>query len=154
MTIQQLFEMIVQDREPIALIVLIAMTIIQVTPIKLNPWSAIFKWIGKQINKEVVEKIDVIEKRLDDHIENSTEAELKVRRMAILDFSSAILRRTNYHREKFDFMIKECDSYEAYCTENNIKNGVAEASIAEIRRVYQEHLRNSDFLVEQKPSAD
>ena len=30
-------------------IVLIASIFIQITPIKVNPWSAIFKWIGKQL---------------------------------------------------------------------------------------------------------
>ena len=48
-------------------------------------------------------------------------------------------------------MINECDQYEKYIDENKIKNGVAEASIAEIRRIYQEHLRNHDFLVESEP---
>lgn len=156
MTIQQLMENIVADRGPILLVFFIVMTLIQVTPIKINPWSAIFKWLGKQLNTDVLVKMDALEKRIDavekgqeEHIKESKEDELKARRMSILDFSSSILRGVNYHREKFEFMITECDSYEAYCKENKIKNGVAEASIAEIRRIYQEHLRSNDFLVEQ-----
>ena len=148
MTVQEMMEMVVADRGPIALILLIALTILQVSPIKINPWTAIFSWLGKQINKEVIDKIDVVEKRLDEHIKDSLDSELKARRVSILDFSSSIIRGVNYHREKFDFMIKECDSYEKYCKENNIKNGVADASMAEIRRIYQEHLRNADFLTE------
>lgn len=148
MTIQQLMEMIVADRGPICLVILIALTLLQIAPIKINPWSAIFKWLGKQLNTDVIKKIDDVEKRLDEHIKDSLESELKARRVSILDFSSSIIRGVNYHREKFDFMIKECDSYEEYCKKNDIKNGVAEASIAEIRRIYQEHLRNADFLIE------
>jgi len=157
MTIQQLMENIVADRGPILLVFFLVMTLIQVTPIKINPWSAIFKWLGKQLNTDVLVKMDELDKRIDavekgqeEHIKESKEDELKARRMSILDFSSSILRGVNYHREKFDFMIKECDSYEAYCKKNEIKNGVAEASIAEIRRIYQEHLRNNDFLIDQK----
>lgn len=148
MTIKELFEMLMEDRGPIILIVLAAMTLVQVTPIKLNPWSALFKWFGKQINKEVIEKIDTIEKRLDKHIKDSEDSELNTRRTEILDFSSSVIRGVNYHKEKFDFMIKECDSYEKYCSDNKVVNGVAAASIAEIRRIYQEHLRNDDFLHE------
>ena len=148
MTIQEILEMVVADRGPIALICVIGITLIQVSPIKFNPWTAIFNWFGKQINKEVIDKIDVVEKRLDEHIKDSLNNELKARRVSILDFSSSIIRGVNYHKEKFDFMINECDSYEKYCIDNKIKNGVADASIAEIRRIYQEHLRKGDFLTE------
>ena len=150
MTLQEILETVVADRGPIVLICLAAMTLIQITPIKLNPWSALFKWLGKQINKEVIDKIDLVEKRLDQHIKDSEDNELTARRSAILDFSSSVIRGVNYHREKFDFMIKECDSYEKYCKDNDVKNGVAQASIEEIRRIYQEHLRNSDFLTEKE----
>ena len=148
MTFQDIVNQVVSDRGPILAIFFSAITLIQISPIKLNPWSAIFAWLGKQLNKEVIDKMDELEERLEDHIKDSSEAELKARRTSILDFSSSVIRGVNYHKEKFDFMINECDSYEAYCKDNDIKNGVAEASIAEIRRVYQERLRNDDFLRE------
>lgn len=148
MTLQQLINSIFEQRGPIALTIVAMMTLIQISPIKVNPWSYLFKWLGRQINSEVMKKINEVEKRLDEHIKNSLDAELKARRAAILDFSSSVIRGTNYHREKFAFMIRECDAYETYCRENNIVNGVANASIAEIRRIYQEHLRNQDFLME------
>ena len=151
MTIQEIAESIVADRGPIILIIVAMMTFVEVTPIKLNPWSAIFGWFGKKLNKEVIDKIDIMEKRLDTHIKDSEQQELRSRRTCILDFSSSVIRGVNYHREKFDFMINECDQYEEYCKKNDIKNGVAEASIAEIRRIYKEHLRNNDFLVESEP---
>lgn len=151
MTIQEIAESIVADRGPIILVIMLMMTFVEVTPIKLNPWTAIFNWFGRRLNKEVTVKIDKIEDRLEHHIKESEEGELKARRMSILDFSSSIIRGVNYHKEKFDFMINECDQYEQYIIDNKVKNGVAEASIAEIRRIYQEHLRNHDFLVESEP---
>lgn len=146
MTLQQILDLLVQDRGPIILIIIVATTLVQISPIKINPWSTLFRWLGQQLNKEVIEKIDNVEDRLNTHINESIEVELRSRRVSILDFSSSVIRGVNYHKEKFDFMVAECDNYESYCKENNIKNGVAEASIAEIRRVYQEHLHNSDFL--------
>lgn len=154
MTIKDLMEMVIEDRGPILLVFVIATTLIQVAPININPWSAIFKWLGGQLNTEVIDKVDKIEVRLDEHIKDSMENELKARRTSILDFSSSVIRGVNYHKEKFDFMINECDSYVKYCKENEIINGVADASIAEIRRIYQEHLRNDDFLVEKASSTD
>lgn len=149
MSITDIINGISAEGGPIAVIVILLLTVIQIVPIKLNPWSIILGWIGKQLNKDVIEKIDKVEERLNTHIKDSEEAELKARRTSILDFSSSVIRGTNYHKEKFDFMINECDSYEKYCKDNNIKNGVAEASISEIRRIYKERLRHNDFLSHQ-----
>lgn len=146
MKLSDIVNLIIADRGPIVLALALILTVIEITPLKLNPWGALFNWVGRQLNREVLEKIDRVETRLDTHIRESEKAELRIRRTTILDFSSSVIRGVNYHKEKFDFMIAECDSYEAYCKDNNIKNGVAEASIAEIRRIYQEHLRNGDFL--------
>lgn len=148
MTLKEILETLLADRGPIMLGLVIALSCVQISPLKLNPWDAIFGWIGRLINKEVISKIDTVEKRLDKHVLDSERNDLKVRRTTILDFSSSVIRGVNYHKEKFDFMITECDSYEEYCRDNKIKNGVAEASIAEIRRIYQDHLRKDDFLVE------
>lgn len=149
MTIKELLETLVADRGPITLLFIIGITLVQIAPIQINPWSAIFKWLGRKLNTEVIEKVDTIEERLDKHIEEWSECTLKERRARILDFSSSVLRGENYHKEKFEFMIAECDSYEDYCEDNDIKNGVAKASIAEIRRIYQDRLRNNDFLIDQ-----
>lgn len=148
MTLKDILESVLVDRGPIILFFIISMSIVQIAPIKINPWSAIFRWFGKQLNTEVIEKVDVIEERLDRHISESEENTLKARRARILDFASNIIKDMNYHKEKFDFIINECDSYQMYCNENNIADGVVDASIAEIRRIYQEHLRNNDFLSE------
>lgn len=153
MTLKDILAIVIEDRGPILLCVVIAMSLVQISPIKLDPWTAIFNWIGRNLNKEVIDKIELVEDRLDNHITESQEIELKNRRTNILDFSSSIIRGVNYHKEKFDFMIAECDSYEKYCKDNSIQNGVAEASISEIRRIYQEHLRQGSFLTEKDPAA-
>lgn len=154
MTIKELLEMVVDDRGPILFILGILMTGVQISPIEINPWDAIFRWLGGHLNKEVIEKIQEVESRLDKHIRDSEQIELRTRRTNILDFSSSVIRGVNYHKEKFEFMINECDAYEEYCRDNNVKNGVADASIAEIRRIYKDHLRKDDFLVEKFPMTE
>ena len=146
MQVKEFITILLNDGGPIALLLFALMTLVEIIPIKVNPWSAIFRWIGRQVNREVIDKINVVETRLDKHIEDSEESDLKLRRARILDFSSSIIRGTNYHKEKWDFMIAECDSYEKYCHDNEIINGVATASIEEIRKLYQERLHNGTFL--------
>ena len=47
-------------------VLLTAMTLIQVAPIKVNPWSAVAKAIGRAINGEVIAKVDQLERDLKD----------------------------------------------------------------------------------------
>ena len=49
-------------------IVLVAMTLIQISPIKLDPWSAIARAVGRAINKDVIDKLDETREILDAHI--------------------------------------------------------------------------------------
>lgn len=153
MTLKQIFEELFADRGPLIAFFLVATTVVQVAPIKLNPWSGIVRWIGDKLNSGVIKKIgevenkvDNIDARLNNHIKDSDEKDIRDRRQAILDFASSIIRGENYNREKFQFMITECDSYQKYCKDNDVINGVADASIREIRRVYDERLRNNSFL--------
>ena len=60
---------------------LVAMTLIQISPIKLDPWSAIARAIGRAINKEVLAKLGEMEETqadtrriLDDHIKVDDES--------------------------------------------------------------------------------
>lgn len=46
-------------------IVLVAMTLIQISPIKLDPWSAIARAVGRAINKDVIDKLDETREILD-----------------------------------------------------------------------------------------
>lgn len=163
MTIKEIIEEIFADRGPLIALFIVATAIIQISPIKINPWSAMIKWIGKHLNTDVASKVDGveakvdgldtriadIEERLNNHIADSEAADIRERRQAILDFASSLMRNTNYNREKFEFMMNECDSYQEYCRDNNIINGVADTSIGEIRRIYNERYRNNDFLIEQ-----
>jgi cobalamin biosynthesis protein CobD/CbiB len=39
-------------------IIIIISIFIQITPIKISPWTALFKWIGKQVTGNTCSKID------------------------------------------------------------------------------------------------
>jgi hypothetical protein len=52
---QQLGEWIVHN---IVQITVILSIFIQIAPIKINPWSSLFKWIGKLITQESDKKIE------------------------------------------------------------------------------------------------
>lgn len=136
---------------------------IEIVPkIKWSPWSALFKYIGKSFNDKIDKKIesldtklgqmntkvDQVDKDLKKHIKESEQAALQDQRRDILDFCNACMNKRRHTKEQFDFVIKECDTYERYIEKNEIKNGVIEAAIKEIRRIYEKCISENSFLKE------
>ena len=124
------------------------LTIIQIAPIKINPWDKILVWFGNHMNADLVRRVDVSEEKLDEHIRDSSEERIRKIRADILDFGNACMNGRPHTKEEFEFVISECDAYEKHIEKMQIKNGVATATIAEIRRLYEKKLQNNTFLKE------
>lgn len=138
---------------------------IEVIPkIKWSPWSALFLWIGSKINdkidrkvsesmkkiESVENKVDKLQNELDSHIRESEDKALQEKRRDILDFSNACLNKRRHTREQFEFIISLCDEYEQYIEDNNIKNGVIESAIRDIRRLYDKCRAERSFLISEE----
>ena len=124
------------------------MTLIQIAPIKINPWDKILTWIGNHMNADIVKRVDVIEGKLDEHIKDSAEERVRKVRADILDFANACMNGRKHTKEEFEFVISECDAYEKHIEKLQIKNGVATAAIREIRRLYEKGISENSFLKE------
>lgn len=128
-------------------VLLILMTLIQITPIKLNPWSWLGKKIGRAINGEVLSKVDDLSQELADHKAKSEERHATLCRAHILRFGDEVLHGVPHSKEGYDNILLDIDSYEEYCDAHPAyKNNVALATIANIKRMYQKHLENDSFL--------
>lgn len=126
------------------------MTVVQIAPIKINPWDKILVWFGNHMNADIVKRVDVIEEKLDEHIKDSSEERIRKVRADILDFGNACMNGRPHTKEEFEFVIAECDAYEKHIEKLQIRNGVATATISEIRRLYEKNLRENSFLKEGK----
>ena len=73
-------------------LLLILMTLVQIAPIKINPWSALAKAIGKAINADVSNRLDGIESKLDGHIKTDDRRTADNLRAQILHFNNELLR--------------------------------------------------------------
>ena len=128
-------------------VLLILMTIIQITPIKVNPWSWIGRLIGRAINGEVIDKVDNLGKELADHKEKSEERHATLCRAHILRFGDEVLHGIPHSKEGYDNILLDIDSYEEYCDKHPCyKNNVALATIKHIKKMYQKHLEEDSFL--------
>lgn len=120
-------------------------TIIQVTPLKINPWDFLLGWIGERFNSGINKKVDQLEKKIDQHIENSKSKDLKQLRQYIISFVDEGVNGKRHTKESFQNAIRACDAYEKFIHDNNIENGVIISSMSAIRLKYEQHLVNADF---------
>ena len=148
------------------LIFLMSIGIEIIPKIKWSPWSSLIKWIGSRFNDKIDKKmdtvrgeikaldmkIDYVQSQLSEHILESEKKSLEDTRRDILNFANSCMTGHKHTMEQFDFVIKQCDEYEAYIKKTATKNGVIEAAINEIRRLYEKCRHENSFLKEGEES--
>ena len=114
-------------------VLLIALTLIQVAPIRINPWSAIARAIGKALNADLNEKMEA--------------NEAKTARYRILRFDDEIRHKTRHSKEHFDQIIEDVDTYERYCQDHpRFPNGKAVSATDNVKRTYEKCKDENSFL--------
>ena len=123
------------------------MTLLQIAPIKLNPWSWMAKAIGRAINGEVLAKLGQVEERLDKHITMDDRRTADGHRSRILHFNNELLRDLPHTKQEFIEVLAEIDAYESYCRDHkDYPNNRAVLAIDNIRSTYKDRLKKHDFL--------
>lgn len=116
--------------------------LIQVSPIPINPWSAIAKALGRAINGEVLKEVSETKSQLEGHI-------LSDSRSKILGFNRELLQHQRHTREDFIEILGVIDAYEDYCKSHpDYQNSRCVHAVANIERVYDVLLETGDFLAE------
>ena len=120
-------------------LLVLALTVIQLAPIKVNPWSAIAKAIGRAVNAEVLAELERTRIKLDNHIKTDDER--------AADMHRARIRQIPHTREEFIEVLTEIDRYQQFCRNHpEYPNSRATHAISNIGRVYDERLQKHDFL--------
>lgn len=114
-------------------ILILLLTIIQVTPLKLNPWSAIAKALGKALTVDVLDKLD----------ENSA----STCRYRLIRFDDELRHDVKHTQEHFDQILDDITTYERYCKEHpNYPNSKAVLAIENIKSTYIKCRKENSFL--------
>lgn len=123
------------------------LTLIQIAPIKINPWSAIAKALGRAINKEMMDKLESLDKEMK-QLRDATALESALNlRVRILHFGDETLHGQKHTKEHFDQILRDIDKYEHYCsTHPEFENNVTVLTSARIKEIYQKRLADGDFL--------
>ena len=95
-------------------ILMLLFTFIEISPIKISPLA----WVGRRMNKELVDKVDNLDKKVDD-IESVVNKQNAITcRVRILRFGDEILHEDKHSKDSFDQVLEDIDTYEQYCLEH------------------------------------
>lgn len=128
-------------------VLLVLLTLVEIAPLKINPWSRIGRAVGKALNGNVMEKLDELEARLENHVRMDDERNADLHRARILQFNNELLRDIRHTEEDFNETMYNIDCYERYCAEHpGYQNNRAVHAIRHINNVYDIHMEQHDFL--------
>ena len=130
-----------------AIVALIAgTTLVQIAPIKINPWSWLGRAIGRAINAEVIQKVDKLEGDLQSLKDRSEEHEAKSCRIRILRFGDEILHGVHHSKEHFDQILLDITEYDNYCKDHpRFKNNMTAITTSVIMSTYQDCWKDNKF---------
>src|SRR5699024_4513877 len=97
--------------------------VIEITPIKIKPMSAILGWLGKQLHSEVREDIMQLENQVEHRQWDLQQHIIEGQRRDILNFACDLMRGEPKTKEHFDSIIKLHDTYDSYLKKTNKQNG-------------------------------
>ena len=130
----------------IGLLVILA-GMIKIPKLELNIWNLIGRTIGRSVNKEVLEQVNILFKEVDTLKKDEELERARQARQRILRFNDEILFEKRHSKEHFDEILDDIDTYEEYCrTHEDYENNKAVLAIATIREVYRDCLKTHDFL--------
>lgn len=154
MTVVNLLEAIDIGVEWWIVIIICILSLIQIVPIKINPLSWIARLFGRAINRELYDKVSMLENKIDDMAKEQTkESEAREEdkaisaRIRILNFNDELLSHTKHSKESFDQTLDDITFYEDYCEDHkHFKNDRAVMAIKNVKRCYDKCCIDNDFL--------
>ena len=136
----------------VAILVVITL-LIQISPLKLDPWT----WLGDQLNKNIKHDFDG---RIDDVEQQIGEMNLRITdlngklnahmvesyRSEILHYADSVMSGKTYTIDKWRQMLKVCALYEEFIRDNGLINGDATEGIEYIRETYHSLCQTGSFV--------
>ena len=122
-------------------------TIIEISPIKVNPWTWLFRAIGRAINGELMEKIDQMDKDIKRIDHDAGERRAKDARARILRFGDELVHDVHHSKEHFDDVLHDITEYKNYCDAHpEFENDRLQLTAKRIEEVYMKCLEEHSFL--------
>lgn len=129
-------------------------TILERIPQAISPWSRLFKYMGKSMNGEVLQRLDTIEDKIKELEKQSKDTESKREedkvieaRIRIIRLGDELLQNEMHSKDYFDQILKDITLYEHYCRDHpNFENDITTMTVKHIREIYLKCMKEHSFL--------
>lgn len=146
------------DLQDISTLAAIVMTIVQIAPIRIDPWSYVITKIGEFMNRSVLreirktnDKVKSIENGLNALQEATQEREAINARRNIVDFGDSLFKDHYRSQDAFEQALDDIDFYEKYCLKHpEFKNNQTAITVNVIKEVYRDCLKRHEFDKKEK----
>lgn len=128
-------------------------TFVEISKIKINPWSSLFRWIGNCLMADIKAEIKEVK---EEQKELSQKQEELTKQMAIdaadrikaeiFSFYNECQKGQRHSEAEFQYIIQQNKKYEKLIEETKEANGVYEAEYKYILAIYEKCQREKDFL--------
>ena len=115
--------------------IVILLSLIQVSPLKWDPWDRILGWFGKKSHGDLQEKLENLEK-------HTRDIWIYNHRSAVIQFARECREKVSHDAEEWATILTMADEYESFCVREKIANGLVKADTEYIRGLYQELSRD------------
>ena len=114
-----------------ALLLVIVMSLIEISPLKVNPWDSILGWFGKKTNGKLQEELKELKKQVQDMW-------VATHRQSVLTFAREARAGVDHSSDEWTNILNIIADYEQFVNEKHISNGIVKADSEYIRDLYQE----------------
>lgn len=138
--------------------VALVLTLLQIAPIKIDPWTWVARAIGKAINHDIEvgmmseiraidEKVMEIQRHQEEYEKKKEAEKMDACRSRILRFGDECRQDVRHSKEFFDQILRDITTYERYCrAHEEYENSLAVLTIENIKRIYSNCVSDDDFL--------
>ena len=141
-----IIQQIINFLSSFGLVIFGATALIQIAPIKINPWGFIMNNIRKfligDLEKEIKEQREDIRMMKKDFEQEKADN----KRWNILDYANSCRNGRKHTKDEWHHVISQLKEYEAFIEERGLENGVIEEEAKYLRKIYAERCEKNDFL--------
>ena len=159
MTFNEIVELTTAHKGVVVVIVLLLLSLVEISKIKINPWTWFVKGIRSIIGiKDLNDKIEKIETKIEENQKETNEKIDKLEgrvdegqaiqsRVRILRFGDEIRKHDKHSHDSFDQVMDDITRYNAYCKLHpDFPNDKTVLTTKIIEETYQNCLKENAFL--------
>lgn len=132
---------------------MVLFSLVQISPIKINPWSWLAKSLGKAVNSDVIamleghaKRMGQIEAKLSEMAEKAEYDAAMAARQRILSFADEIGAGKVHSKEHYEDILENVNLYEEYCEQHkSYINNKAVLAVEVIKRKYEKLMTGGGF---------